>query len=156
MLLHKTIQEFHQPPIACQQLHHVCNLLQKLVTGNTDLRHMPDFAYSTAQQTSRTYYLGYSTQRALTKGLTPLQKLVTHYEDLSHMPNFAYSTVLADFRERTGDTADKQGRASGFAPASGPSSSRHEEEDQGEASLEERLSHAVMMYPSVVVRLMDK
>ena len=85
-----------------------------------------------------------------------LQRLVVDNEDLGHMPNFAYSTVLADFRERTGDTADKQGRASGFAPASGSSSSRREEEAEGDASLEERLSHAVMMYPSVVLRLMDK
>ena len=64
--------------------------------------------------------------------------------------------MLADFRERFGDTADKQGRASGFAPANAPGSSHAEEEAEGEVPLEERLSHAVMMYPAVVVRLMDK
>lgn len=84
-----------------------------------------------------------------------MQRLVSEDEDLSHMPNFSYSTLLAEFRERTGHTANKQGRGSGFAPAAGPSSS-HEEEAAGEAPLEQRLSHAVMLYPVVVVRLMDK
>ncbi len=84
-----------------------------------------------------------------------MQRLVSEDEDLSHMPNISYSTLLAEFRERTGHTADKQGRGSGFAPAPGPSSS-HEEEAAGEAPIEQRLSHAVMLYPVVVVRLMDK
>lgn len=65
-----------------------------------------------------------------------------------------YSTLLADFRERTGHTAAKQGRGSGFAPAAAPTSP--EEEADGEAPMETRLSQAVMMYPVVVVRLMDK
>lgn len=85
-----------------------------------------------------------------------LKRLVSADEDLSHMPNFSYSTLLAEFRERIGHTADKQGRGSGFAPAAGPSSSSYEEEAAGEAPLEQRLSHAVMLYPVVVVRLMDK
>ncbi len=84
-----------------------------------------------------------------------MQRLVSEDEDMSHMPNFSYSTLLAEFRERTGHTADKQGRGSGFAPAAGPSSS-YKEEGDGEAPLEQRLSHAVMLYPVVVVRLMDK
>ncbi len=84
-----------------------------------------------------------------------MQRLVAEDEDLSHLPSFAYSTLLAEFRELTGHTADKQGKGSGFAPAAGPSSS-YEEEADGEMPLEQRLSHAVMMYPVVVVRLMDK
>ena len=67
-----------------------------------------------------------------------------------------YSTLLADFRQRTGHTASKPGRGSGFAPAAAPSSSPSEEEAGQEMPLEKRLSQAVMMYPVVVVRLMDK
>lgn len=89
-----------------------------------------------------------------------LQRLTTQDEAISQLPNFVYSTLLADFRERTGHTASKQGRGSGFAPAAAaapaPSSSNSEAEAGGQASLESRLSQAVMMYPVVVVRLMDK
>ncbi|DBA78426.1 hypothetical protein WJX79_008278 [Trebouxia sp. C0005] len=84
-----------------------------------------------------------------------LRRLVSEDGDLCHFPLFSYSTLLAEFRQRTGHTADKQGRGSGFAPAAGPSSS-HKDEATGEAPLEQRLSHAVMMYPIIVVRLMDK
>ena len=76
-------------------------------------------------------------------------------ESLSQLPNFMYSTLLADFRQRTGHTAGKQRRASRFAPAAAPSSNSPEEAE-GEVPLEKRLSQAVMMYPVVVVRLMDK
>ncbi|KAL3147449.1 hypothetical protein ABBQ38_014508 [Trebouxia sp. C0009 RCD-2024] len=89
-----------------------------------------------------------------------LKRLTTQDEAISQLPNFVYSTLLADFRERTGHTASKQGRGSGFAPAAAaapaPSSSNSEAEAGGQASLESRLSQAVMMYPVVVVRLMDK
>lgn len=76
-------------------------------------------------------------------------------DDLGRMPGFCYSVPLAEFRERTGHTADKQGKGSGFAPTAGPSNSS-DEEAEGLPSLEKRLSHAVMLYPEVVVRLMDK
>ncbi|KAL3162159.1 hypothetical protein ABBQ32_009867 [Trebouxia sp. C0010 RCD-2024] len=86
-----------------------------------------------------------------------LKRLTAQDESISQLPNFVYSTLLADFRERTGHTASKQGRGSGFAPAAAPAtSSTSEAEASGEASLESRLSQAVMMYPVVVVRLMDK
>lgn len=83
-----------------------------------------------------------------------LQRLVNEHEgdDLSQLPNFAYSTRLAEFREDTGHTADKEGRGSGFAPGGlvDPSATN------GDLSLEQRLAQAVMLYPVVVVRLMEK
>ena len=83
-----------------------------------------------------------------------LQQLVEQHkgDDLSQLPNFAYSTRLAEFRETTGHTADKQGQGSGFAPG-GPSNSQTAD---GELSLEHKLAQAVMLYPVVVVRLMEK
>lgn len=89
----------------------------------------------------------------LSHQLLVLQRLAAQDESTSQLPNFVYSTLLADFRERTGHTASKQGKGSGFAPAAAPTSP---EEANGEVSLESRLSQAVMMYPVVVVRLMDK
>lgn len=89
------------------------------------------------------------------KSLT-LQRLASEDESLEQLPNFVYSTLLADFRQRTGHTASKQGRGSGFAPAAAPSSSPGEEGADQEMPLDKRLSQAVMMYPAVVVRLMDK
>ena len=82
-----------------------------------------------------------------------MQRLAAQDESTSQLPNFVYSTLLADFREWTGHTASKQGKGSGFAPAAALASRSPEEE---EVSLESRLSQAVMMYPVVVVRLMDK
>lgn len=83
-----------------------------------------------------------------------LQRLVAHYDidDLLQLPNFAYSTRLAEFREQTGHTADKQGQGSGFASSSCDATPAPD----GELTLAEKLAQAVMLYPGVVVRLMDK
>ena len=96
------------------------------------------------------------TMQRVSDGTLIMQRLATEEEDLVHTPNFAFSTLLAEFRERTGHTADKQGLGSGFAPAAEISGSRHDGEAEREMPLEDRLSHAVMLYPVAVVRLMDK
>ena len=81
-------------------------------------------------------------------------RVAAHDESTSQLPSFVNSRLLTDLQERTGHTAAKQGRGSGFAPAAAPTTPA--EEADGEALLETRLSQAVMMYPVVVVRLMDK
>lgn len=122
---------------------------------------LTSFAYFAASGTS-TVAVAMCTINVITVGVIivgvisclSLQRLAAQDESTSQLPNFVYSTLLADFRESTGHTASKQGKGSGFAPAAVPTSP--EEEVDGEMSLESRLSQAVMMYPVVVVRLMDK